>query len=182
MSVAFPLSEWKLCVWKAQATLKQETTPMSPPINHKADLEELVLIVTMSPACTLQSFIRMDWNVPRQGPGSGTLCLQHFHYIEIYWVCSWFLFLFYILILCSAAFPNVSCLILIPVSSEIKLWFPVLYSGPVLTDTQPVVTFPANVFTWHRSCSVRGGLPSADTFGQPLWGWGCCTLNLRATI
>lgn len=56
MSVAFPLSEWKLCVWKAQATLKQETTPMSPPINHKADLEELVLIVTMSPACTPAEF------------------------------------------------------------------------------------------------------------------------------
>lgn len=43
MGVAFPL-----CVWKAQATLKKETTPRS----HKADLEELVLIATMSPACT----------------------------------------------------------------------------------------------------------------------------------
>lgn len=50
-------------------------------------------------------------NIPRQGPESGTLCLQHVHYPEMYWVCSWFWFLFRILSLCSAAFPDVSCLI-----------------------------------------------------------------------
>lgn len=148
MGVAFPL-----CVWKAQATLKQETTPRS----HKADLEELALIVTMSPACTPADFHQDGLKTfPGRVLGLGRCVYSTF-----------------ILSLCSAAFPNGSCLIPSPAFGSTAHWTTAGRDISSVHMTQKLLSERLRPVSWHLcghpavggfACSASGRQFSCRSF------------------